>query len=122
MRSLIAKYVPPLEARDRREGRLQCWSSNKDVVIDGRKKSELYFASVIPQKGYVGFYYMPVYTNPERKKLFEPELLSLLKGKSCFYVRRARSGAEAADEGRARGRLQALQAARMGVGDDEHSR
>jgi hypothetical protein len=31
---------------------------------------------------------MPVYTDPERKKLFKPELLSLLKGKSCFYVRR----------------------------------
>ena len=45
------------------------------------------FASVIIQKSYVGLYYMPVYTNPEMKKIFPPELLALLKGKSCFQIR-----------------------------------
>jgi hypothetical protein len=29
---------------------------------------------------------MPVYTSPEMKRLFAPELLSLLKGKSCFHI------------------------------------
>ena len=31
---------------------------------------------------------MPVYAEPERQELFGPELLGLLKGKSCFYVKR----------------------------------
>ena len=47
-----------------------------------------YFASAIIQKGYVGFYFMPVYSTPEMKDLFPPELLSLLKGKSCFHIKK----------------------------------
>jgi hypothetical protein len=30
---------------------------------------------------------MPIYADSELKKVFKPELLSLLKGKSCFHVR-----------------------------------
>ena len=35
---------------------------------------------------------MPVYAEPERRELFAPELLALLKGKSCFHVRRLDDG------------------------------
>ena len=31
---------------------------------------------------------MPVYSDPEKTELFHPELLKLLKGKSCFHVKR----------------------------------
>ena len=30
---------------------------------------------------------MPIYTNIQLKKTFNPELLKLLKGKSCFHVK-----------------------------------
>jgi hypothetical protein len=30
---------------------------------------------------------MPVYAEPEIKALFKPELLKLLKGKSCFHIK-----------------------------------
>ena len=30
---------------------------------------------------------MPVYSDPEMKALFQPELLKLLKGKSCFHIK-----------------------------------
>jgi hypothetical protein len=40
------------------------------------------------QSSYVGFYYMSIYTDVDIKDLFEPELLALLKGKSCFHVRK----------------------------------
>jgi len=43
---------------------------------------------LIIQKSYVGFYFMPVYTDPETKVFFQPELLRLLKGKSCFHIRK----------------------------------
>lgn len=66
--------------------RYDLWSKG-DFTIAGRKRKEIFFASVILQKNYVGFYYMPVYTEPEMKKLFSPELLKLLKGKSCFHIK-----------------------------------
>ncbi|MNL75547.1 hypothetical protein D3C87_2013720 [compost metagenome] len=40
------------------------------------------------KKGHVGFYYMPVYAEPEMKKVFDPILLKLLKGKSCFHIKK----------------------------------
>ena len=63
--------------------------SKKPVEILGRKRDELWFASALVQKGYVGFYYMPVYADPSIKKLIKPELLKCLKGKACFYIKRS---------------------------------
>jgi hypothetical protein len=90
LRTSLVPYAPPLVARSggvsgKRD--YQLWSE-KRVEIDGRKRDEVYFAGVIGQKSYVGFYFMPVSTDPERKALFAPELLALLKGKSCFHVER----------------------------------
>lgn len=62
--------------------------SEKEIVVDGRKKNEMYFAAALIQKGYVGFYFMPVYTEAEQQALFTPELLKLLKGKSCFHIKK----------------------------------
>jgi hypothetical protein len=62
--------------------------SKKPVEILGRKRDELWFASALVQKGYVGFYYMPVYADPSIKKLIKPELLKCLKGKACFYIKK----------------------------------
>lgn len=69
------------------ESSFDLWS-DKNVVIEGRKRNEVFFASIIIQKGHVGFYYMPVYTEPDMKKIFRPDLLKLLKGKSCFHIKK----------------------------------
>lgn len=87
VKALLAKYAPPFEVRTDEKGGYHLWKT-KAIVIDGRKRKEVYFAGVIPQKGYVGFYYMPVYADADVKALFKPELLSLLKGKSCFHLRK----------------------------------
>ncbi len=87
IRALLEQYTPPLEVRTDAKGGYHLWSV-KDIIVEDRKKKEVYFAGVIPRKGYIGFYYMPIYTNPERSSMFKPELLALLKGKSCFHVRR----------------------------------
>jgi hypothetical protein len=58
-----------------------------DVEAGGRRHGGL-FASVIEQKGYVGFYFTPIYSNPALKKQLSPTLLKLLKGKTCFHVKR----------------------------------
>ena len=83
--SLLSTYTPPFEVRRDAKDGYHLWST-KPVVIEGRKRPEMFFAGVVPQKHYIGFYYMPVYTDPERKALFKPELLARLKGKSCFYL------------------------------------
>ena len=86
LRSLLKRYQPPLVPKMDDASHYDLWSI-KDVKIAGRERTEVYFAGAIIQKSFVGFYYMPVYTSPEMKKLFAPELLSLLKGKSCFHVK-----------------------------------
>lgn len=62
--------------------------SERPFEFQGRKRPELWFAAALVQKGYVGFYFMPVYTKPEMKQVFEPELLKCLKGKSCFHIKK----------------------------------
>lgn len=73
--------------RENSETSFDLWS-DKNVVIEGRKRNEVFFASVSIKKGHVGFYYMPVYAEPDMKKIFDPNLLKLLKGKSCFHIKK----------------------------------
>jgi hypothetical protein len=47
----------------------------------------VFFAGAIVQKGYVSFYFMPVYTDAVRSEIFSSELLPLVEGKSCFHVK-----------------------------------
>jgi hypothetical protein len=86
LRPLLRKYAPPLAPKTDNAGTYDLWSF-RPVEIEGRKRKEVFFAALIIQKSYVGFYYMPVYAEPEIKKLFAPELLKLLKGKSCFHIK-----------------------------------
>ncbi len=87
LRRLIGKYEGPLTAKMDIQGRYDLWSI-KEIVIDGRKRKEVAFASAIIQSSYVGFYFMPVYVEEQMKQIFAPELLKLLKGKSCFHIKK----------------------------------
>ena len=63
--------------------------SEKDIVAAGKEMKEIWFASALVQKGYVGFYYMPIYTQSDKiRKLLSPELLKCLKGKACFHIKK----------------------------------
>lgn len=74
------------DARVNKDTIYELWSE-KEVEIDGRKKNGVYFAGLTIRKGYVGFYYMPVYAETEIKAIFHPSLLKLLKGKACFHIK-----------------------------------
>jgi hypothetical protein len=103
LEAALAAYAPPLVVRSggvKGKRDFQLWSE-RPVVIEGRNRGGVYFAGLIGQKGYVGFYFMPAYTHADRKTLFAPELLGLLKGKSCFHVKRL----DAALEGHVRDAL-----------------
>ena len=54
----------------------------------GRKRQRLYFAGAIAHKGYVGFYFQPVYVEPVRTdELVASKLRALRTGMSCFHVK-----------------------------------
>jgi len=88
LQTVLKRYSPPFTSVTNyvKGKRNYVLISKKEVVIDGRKKPEMYFSGIIEQKGYVGFYYMPIYCVPRMRSL-SPALMKLLKGKACFYVK-----------------------------------
>jgi hypothetical protein len=86
LRTILRKYEPPFVTRRDYGSRYELWSV-KNVTIAGRKRKEVFFAALIIQSSYVGFYYMPIYAAKGLKKFFKKELLSTLKGKSCFHIK-----------------------------------
>jgi hypothetical protein len=87
VKTLMQVYSPPLTPKMDDDAHYDLWSI-KDLVIDGRKRKEVYFSGLVIQKSYVGFYYMPIYSNTALKNVLAPELLKLLKGKSCFHIKK----------------------------------
>ncbi len=85
LKSIISKYSPPLEVRTDLASRYELYS-NHEVTVAGRKKKDMYFAGIIIQRGYVGFYLMPVYSHSGMKVKLPEKLRQLLKGKSCFHI------------------------------------
>lgn len=57
-----------------------------ELEIYGKKRKEFWFAAALIQKGYVGFYFMPIYVCEPRKDSIPNELMKTLKGKSCFHI------------------------------------
>ena len=86
LKVILKKFEDPLKPKFDLDSKYDLWSF-KDLEIDGRKRKGVYFAGLIIQSRYVGFYYMPVYADTSLKSVFAPELLSLLKGKSCFHIK-----------------------------------
>mgnify|MGYP006865055686 CR=1 FL=1 len=85
LKVILKRYEDPLKPKFDLDSKYDLWSF-KDIEIAGRKRKEVYFAGLIIQSKWVGFYYMPIYTDTSLADVFTPELLKLLKGKSCFPV------------------------------------
>ncbi|MGH9746110.1 MAG: hypothetical protein ACRD59_08380 [Candidatus Acidiferrales bacterium] len=93
LRRLFLRHAPPFQPthgkiRAKRDLHL---TAPHPVVIPGAyggKPVHPDMASLILQKDYVGFYFMPVYMDPALKKKLSPSLVALLKGKSCFYIKK----------------------------------
>ena len=85
----VAPYEKgPVKARFDIEGRYELWSEKPGIVIHGKVKQEQFFSGLILQSSYVGFYYSPIYCNTEDiRTMLPPDLLKLLKGKSCFHIK-----------------------------------
>jgi len=64
LKGLLSAYAPPLVPKLDDASHYDLWSI-KDLVIEGRKRKEVYFAGLIIQKGYVGFYMLREQTRPK---------------------------------------------------------
>ena len=62
--------------------------SEKNVVLLGKKRNEIYFSGLKIMTSSVTLHFMLLYTNPEVSELIHPDLLKLLKGKSCFHIKK----------------------------------
>lgn len=63
-------------------------NSDKPVKIGPMNKKGIGFLSVVPRKNYIGVYFMPIYTDPSIKSKIPKKVLSTLKGKSCFHIKK----------------------------------
>lgn len=86
IKSIMKDYESKFNVRINIEGKYDLWVE-KDLQAFGREYDSMMFAALIIQTGYVGFYFMPVYCQPEMKNELHPDLAKLLKGKSCFHVK-----------------------------------
>jgi len=87
LKKMLKIFENPLKPKFDLDSKYDLWSF-KNIEIDGRKRKEMFFAGLIIQSSYVGFYYMPIYTDTSLKEIFKPGLLKLLKGKSCFHIKK----------------------------------
>ena len=85
LREILQVYEKYFSVRIDRHERYELWAE-RPVIISGRKRKEIFFSSIIVQSRYVGFYFMPLYADQQLSEFFGKELLSKLKGKSCFHL------------------------------------
>ena len=93
---LLLAHIPPFKPGGDEQGMFR-GKKNFHLVVPaavaipgayGGKPTKICMASLVAQKGYVGFYFMPVYMNDALKAKLSPALLKLLKGKTCFHVKK----------------------------------
>jgi len=93
LHKLLSAYAPPFKSvegtvRGKKDLHLV---TPKAIAISGiyeNKPKPAGMASIILQKEYRGFYYTPLYLSPGLKKNLSPSLTRLLKGKTCFHIKK----------------------------------
>lgn len=93
LHQLLSRRSPPLKSktgtvRGKRDFHLVIPNPMVVPGAYGGKPVEIDLASLILQKDYVGFYFMPIYIEPNLKKKLSPSLTKLLQGKTCFHIKR----------------------------------
>jgi hypothetical protein len=88
LKALVNAHVPT-EFFDiaEEEGKLNV-TTKKTVSAGKGKPKPMNLFDVIIQKQHIGFYAMPVYVEPELLEDVPPDVAKMLKGKSCFHVKR----------------------------------
>lgn len=84
---ILKPYEKKLNMRTDRKCKYEL-SGKKKVVAWKREFESMFFAAVIIQKGFTGFYFFPIYTHVKEFKKLPDNLKKCLKGKSCFHIKK----------------------------------
>ena len=84
---LMQPYASKLEVRGQKENQYHLYGT-KEVQLAHKLEKGMYFTSVMINKGFVGFYFFPIYTHPQEFQGLNEDLLKCLKGKSCFHIKK----------------------------------
>ena len=94
LKLLLIKYADNFDARDefigstaKRKKEEYHLYGKKIISIANRKPQPTFVVGIIKQKDFVGFYSMPIYSHLKSFELSQ-ELKKLLKGKSCFHIKK----------------------------------
>jgi len=97
LKNVLSRHAPPFKVktgsiRGKQDFHLMVPQPVAIPGAYGGKPTDLALASIIHQKGYVGFYFTPVYAHPPLGKKLSPALMKCLKGKSCFCLKKLDDG------------------------------
>ena len=87
IRSVMINFTPPLAVIKDTEKVFEL-TATKTVEFMGKKREGVYFGAVMVKGGFVGFYLMTIYAQPGLVQKLGSELRKLLKGKSCFHIKK----------------------------------
>lgn len=85
LKPLLEPYEVRYAPRVEEPGRYELWSE-VNIAPPGKPPHPVFFAGLVIQKSYVGFNYMPVYTDPDIAARLGADLMKTLKAKSCFHI------------------------------------
>lgn len=86
LKSLFLEHVPPLQVTNDSEQGFEI-AGTKEAMQGKQKVKGYYFGSIVPKPKDIRLYFFPIYTDPDQFEL-SPELKKMLKGKSCFHIKK----------------------------------
>lgn len=93
LRNMLESQAPTLQLRLETEKHLE-FAGTKEVMQGKQKVDGHYFASIMPKPKDVRFYFFPIYTHADEYENISAEVRKLLKGKSCFHIKKLSEEAE----------------------------
>lgn len=88
IKSVLQKQCPPMVISKDDENNFEL-IGNKPVPYGSTKKivPGMFFVSIILNKTMVSFHFFPMYLNKEIYEPLVPNMIKLLKGKTCFNIK-----------------------------------
>ncbi len=84
---ILKEHIGPLRIRKENEQVLELCGTIE--TMQGKQKVDgIYFASVVPKPKDIRLYFFPIYTHKEVIGSLSNDLAKMLKGKSCFHIKR----------------------------------
>jgi hypothetical protein len=86
LKNIISAYSSYFDINENESGYSLVYKG--EVKFNKYTRDEVYFVGVMIQKAYIGFYFIPQYSTEFGPEYFAgPNMLKLLKGKSCYYLK-----------------------------------